>query len=337
MKEKTSPKLEGGSSAKKRHASREGATHKCTLKRLLVATDFSRASHKAVQYADALVKICGAQMHLAHVCDYDCAPADFEAIPLAISPAEMTRRSKARLKDLADKFGIEVEPDNLHVATGRAHHEICQLANKLEIDLIVTATRGNTGLRHMVLGSTAERVVQHASCPILIVREHEHEAIRTDADGGATLELKKILVPLDFSECSLAGLEFAVPWAHFWKAQLVLFHSIPPNNLAIYEGFATRGFPVVDTYVDEAAESGVREVASRMLERGVAVETKVEAGPPAARICEYAAREGIDLIITSTHGTTGFTHTVMGSTAEHIVRYAHCPVLVVPTRKATKK
>jgi nucleotide-binding universal stress UspA family protein len=303
-----------------------------TLKHLLVPLDFSHASIKALDYARALVTTCGAQLYLVHVCDYDYTSTLDGLVPIA--PAdEVIGRWKKRLQDAAAKSGATIAPENIHVVHGRAFDEICRLAKTLQIDLIVTSTRGHTGLKHVLLGSTAERVLQHAPCPALVVRTHEHEAIRMDTEAGPSLELKKILVPLDFSECSLAGLEFAVSWAHLWKARLVLFHSIPPNNLAVYEGVGARGFPVVDLYVDEAAEGGVREVASRMLQRGVAVETKVEAGPPAARICEYAETNGIDLIITSTHGMTGFLHAVMGSTAEHIVRYAHCPVLVVPTRK----
>lgn len=306
---------------------------KCTIKSLLVPLDFSRPSGKALEYALAMMETCGAQLHLAHICDYDGPPADFEAIPLAVSQAEVTRRSKRRLKDVAAKYGVQLEAGNFHVVSGRAYHEICRLAENLGTDLIVISTRGHTGLKHVVLGSTTERVVQHAPCPVLVVREHEREIIRHDEAVGASFELSTILVPLDFSECSFVGLEYAIPWAHFWNATLVLFHSIPLNQFALYGEFGSQGLPMADSYADEAARGSIRDVASRLLERGVAVETEVEAGPPVGQICEYAERKTIDLIITSTHGATGFRHVIMGSTAEHVVRYAHCPVLVVPTRQ----
>jgi nucleotide-binding universal stress UspA family protein len=66
--------------------------------------------------------------------------------------------------------------------------------------------------------------------------------------------------------------------------------------------------------------------------QGVTIETVIAAGPPAQQICAYAAASDVDLIVTSTHGLTGFAHILIGSTAEHVVRYARCPVLVVPRR-----
>jgi nucleotide-binding universal stress UspA family protein len=297
-----------------------------------VPLDFSPASFKALKYACVLVRTCGAQLHLVHVCDYDSAPS-LDAIGLTVPKADCTRRLKRRLQHVAARYQVAPSAGNLHLVHGRAYHEICRLAGRLDTDLIVTSTRGHTGFKHVILGSTAERVVQHARCPVLIVREHEHDILQSEEESGPALKLRRILVPLDFSQCSLIGLEYAVPWAHFWKAQLVLFHSAPVTNFTPYGEFGADGIPMMDAYVEDAAKSSLREIASGMLERGVAVETVVEAGPPASRVCEYAERHEIDLIITSTHGSTGFVHAVIGSTAEHIVRYARCPVLVVPTRK----
>ncbi len=63
---------------------------------------------------------------------------------------------------------------------GSAYHEICAAAKDEEVDLIIIATHGHTGLKHVVLGSTAERVVRHAPCPVLTVRVHEHEFVLAD-------------------------------------------------------------------------------------------------------------------------------------------------------------
>jgi len=174
--------------------------------------------------------------------------------------------------------------------------------------------------------------VQHSPSAVLVVREGERDCLETDARHDRVFRLEKILVPLDFSECSTAGLEFAVPFAHFWKARLVLFHAVPVTTLSPDGPFGARDFT---SYIDlqTPAENDLRAIASEMLGRGVAVETVVQSGPAARQICDYAETHQADLIITSTHGSTGFVHAVMGSTAEHVVRYAHCPVLVVPTRK----
>ena len=144
-------------------------------------------------------------------------------------------------------------------------------------------------------------------------------------------------MPLDFSECSLAGLEFAIPFAHFWKARLVLFNSVPLTNFVPYGEFGARSLPSPCGGAYEVAEELMQKICAKILPRGVAVETVVVTGPAARQACAYAQEHDVDLIVTSTHGVTGIAHTLIGSTAEHIVRYAHCPVLVVPTGSKGKQ
>jgi nucleotide-binding universal stress UspA family protein len=72
------------------------------------------------------------------------------------------------------------------------------------------------------------------------------------------------------------------------------------------------------------------DVVSNLQARGIFVQGVVELGAPAQNICDYASANDVDLIVTSTHGSSGLVHLLLGSTAEHIVRYAHCPVLVTP-------
>jgi nucleotide-binding universal stress UspA family protein len=299
---------------------------------LLVPIDFSAGSFKALEYALALKKEFGAQLHLVHVCDYDRVPSAIEVATLTLSRGELRRHWTGELRKFAAELGAHPEPKNLHVATGRAYHEICQLAGKLGADLIVTATRGHTGLKHVLLGSTAERVVQHSPCAVLVVRPREHDFLRTNAQHETFFQLNRILVPLDFSECSMAGLEFAIPFAHFWKAHLTLFNAVPITPATPYGGFGVRDV-LGEIDWQGPAKNALHEIASATLERGVVVNDVVEVGPAARQICDYAGRSGSDLIVLSTHGSTGFLHAVLGSTAEHVVRYARCPVLVVPTRE----
>jgi universal stress protein A len=306
--------------------------NRCKVDRVLVPIDFSEGSRKALKYALALSNEFGADLHLVHVCDFDHTPSTFEAITLALSHGELTRHWMSRLRKLAGQFGITSNPDHLHVVTGRAYHEICELAERVNADLIVTSTRGHTGLKHVLMGSTAERVVQHSPCAVLVVREREHDCLWTNGKNKSVLQLKKILVPLDFSECSRAGLEFAIPFAHFWKARLILFNAVMMMPATPYGAFGPRDF-ITYPDVEDCAEQSLREVGSEMLERGVAIDIAVQTGPAARQICHYADQQDVDLIVLSTHGNTGFVHAVLGSTAEHVVRYAHCPVLVVPTRK----
>ena len=255
------------------------------------------------------------------------------ALPLAIPEADVARCAERRLRAAAKKHAVALAPENCHVVKGRAYHAVCQLARRLETDLIVTTTHGHTGLRHVFLGSTAERIVQHAPCGVLVVREHEREFVLET--GGAprskrTIRLKKILVPLDFSDCSMVGLESAVRFAQVWGAQLVAFNCVPLQTFAMYGEYGGRDSTALTQSAQKAAREQMDEIVSSLRSQEIVVQGVVALGAPAQNICDYARAHDVDLIITSTHGSSGLVHLLLGSTAEHVVRYAHCPVLVMP-------
>ena len=83
-------------------------------------------------------------------------------MPFVLPELEISRSIHKQLKDVAQKYSIAIRPDNIHVIKGRAFEEICRLGRDTGIDLIVLATRGNTGLKHLALGSTAEHVVRYS-------------------------------------------------------------------------------------------------------------------------------------------------------------------------------
>jgi universal stress protein A len=301
---------------------------------VLVPLDFSRPSFKALEYALPLAERFGAKLHLVHAFDYDYPMSTLSAMPLAIPEEEITRRAKRRLQDVTKKYAIPLAPENCHVVKGRAYHAICQLARKLGSDLIITTTRGHTGLRHIFLGSTAERIVQHAPCGVLVVREHEREFVRASegaAKSKGAIRVKKILVPVDFSDCSMVGLQSAVRLAQVWSAQLVTFNCVPLQTFAMYGEYGGRDLTALTNYAQKAAKEEMSEVVSSLESQEIVVKGVIELGAPAQAICDYARNYEVDLIVTATHGSTGLTHILLGSTAEHVVRYAHCPVLVMPS------
>ena len=287
---------------------------------------------KALEYALPLAESFGAKLHLVHAFDYDYPMSTLAAMPLAIPEAEMAGRAKRRLQDVAKKYAIALAPENCHVVKGRAYHAVCQLARKLKTDLIVTTTRGHTGLRHVFLGSTAERIVQYAPCDVLVVREHEREFVRASegaAKSKSAIRLEKILVPVDFSDCSMVGLESAVRFAQVWGAELVTFNCVPLQTFALYGEYGGLDLSALTNDAQKTATKQMHEVVSSLESQNIIVKGVIELGVPAQAICDYARNNEVDLIVTATHGSTGLTHVLVGSTAEHVVRYAHCPVLVM--------
>ena len=292
-----------------------------TIRQILVPIDFSETSIGAIQSAKNLARRFNAAVHLVHVHWFDY-PAGFMALPGPVPgwstvQEEVERSLAARLQDLASKF--ELPPANCHLCTGSpVFDEISHLAQELPADLIVTSTHGRGGVKHFFLGSTAERLVQHAPCPVLVSRK-----------GRATID--NILVPVDFSRCSLEGLKYAIQFANPFAARLFILHAVYLGGPYTSDGFAIYDLPALEKKERKSAEQQMLRFVRQVKFGGVKFNAVVKTGHPLDHINAFAEKERIDLIITSTHGRTGFKHVLMGSTAEEIVRRASRPVLVVPS------
>jgi nucleotide-binding universal stress UspA family protein len=311
-------------------ASRERALQ---IRTILVPLDFSRASIQALKYAIGFSRKFGAVIHLVHVQSTNQLTAIANVGGLLLNRMDAIALMQDRLSEALRRQG-RFCPDNCHVVSGRPFLEICRTAREIEADLIVLPTRGLGLLKHVIFGSTAERVVRHAPCPVLVPRGAEFKSITWNGAAATTdLELRKILVPVDFTQCSLAGVRYAARLARDTGAILRLFHVVfPYPELFAVDRVGAGLAPLVKTAKARAREE-MGEVLEMRFLRGIPCETKIQTGPVIDEICRESSRAGIDLVVTSTHGCTGLKHAVIGSVAEHIVRYAECPVIIVPSRE----
>jgi nucleotide-binding universal stress UspA family protein len=299
------------------------------VRNVLVAIDFSSPSLEAIEAALPLIKHFGANLHLVHVFEPDYLPSNMVAIPLVVPELEIGQRVRRRLRDVAEDYSVPLRRENIHAIKGRPFEEICRLAQEIDIDLIVIATRGNTGLKHLVLGSTAERVVRYSPCPVLIIRETDSR--KKPAQQLATF--RKVLVPVDFSDCSMKGLGYAKALTREFKAKLILLHSIALQYYVASDEYARYDLPLLLQQTDKAAQQQMRDLVQQTNWNGIEVETSIQIGDAGQQICAEASDRNADLIAISTHGRTGFRHVLLGSTAEYVVRHASCPVVVVPSRE----
>jgi len=158
-------------------ASTNGSKPELRIKSILVPIDFSIPSIKALKYAAAFAEQFGAKLTLLNVVEPVGLP-DFATHPLFIENDKLTVISESRLQRLCPKIKIhEKLVEKVLVRTGVPFNEIASAARTLKVDLIIIATEGNTGFKHLLLGSTAERVVRHAPCPVFVVRETEREIL----------------------------------------------------------------------------------------------------------------------------------------------------------------
>ena len=295
------------------------------IRNVLVPVDFSAPSLRALEFALPLTKQFGADLHLVHVFAADHPFTGLVGMPFALPEFEIGRSVHEQLKDVARKYSIDLRPGFLHALKGRAFEEICRVGRDEQIDLIVIATRGNTGAKHL-LGSTAERVVRYSSCPVLVTHGVK--------PFGAVPSFRKILVPVDFSECSIQGLEYAKVFAKHFKSKITLLNSVHFQYYLASDECARYDLPRLTQQAYAVAHDQMRDVVEKTDWDGLEVDTSLQTGHPGQQICEHARDSDVDLIVTSTHGSTGFTHLLLGSVAEYVVRHAHCPVLVVPARSS---
>jgi nucleotide-binding universal stress UspA family protein len=149
------------------------------IKTVLVPVDFSTFSSKALDYAVAFGEQFQAALVLLHVVEPMVYPENYMTIPAVSDDINASLMKAAEEKLGAQRDRVRGNHLEISVLTrlGRPYVEITEAARELGADLIILGTHGHTGLKHVLLGSTAERVVRHAPCPVLTVRHPEHEFI----------------------------------------------------------------------------------------------------------------------------------------------------------------
>lgn len=146
------------------------------LKKILVPVDFSECSRKALQYALPFARQSGAGISLVYVLEPYLPIPEMTAVSVDLTRKQLLTTVKSELKALQQSIPHDIASQAV-LREGSAYVEIVNVAKELKADLIVLSTHGRTGLAHVFMGSTAERVVRHAPCPVLVVREREHEFI----------------------------------------------------------------------------------------------------------------------------------------------------------------
>jgi universal stress protein A len=150
------------------------------LRRILLPTDFSGCANYAFPYAAAIARATQAKIVCVHVVEQVVPAVGYTGLADPMPIADMSEqledsaeRELPRLTDCEELSGLEVDEVIVH---GDAAAEIVRVAGEQEADLIVISSHGRTGLGRMIFGSTAEAVVRHASCPVLVVKPPQEEA-----------------------------------------------------------------------------------------------------------------------------------------------------------------
>jgi nucleotide-binding universal stress UspA family protein len=288
---------------------------------LLVGTDFSDTAGVATEWAVELARQQGARLELVHAVTIPPSTPGFLAAPGPSFDEQVQEAARERLDQAAGWLREQGAAADVFLGVGTPSQVILDRAVASGAMAIVVGTRGLSGLRHVLLGSTAQRVVHGATCPVLSVHPE---------DSGRHRPIRSILVPTDFSHDA----EVAVHAAHRLlsaleqDARLVLLHAFNlPIEYTAYGPIPTSVHYLRDTGLD--AERRLSETAAGLAREGLTVETVAREGDPAGVIADEARTRGVDLIAMGTHGRSGLRHLLLGSTAERVVQHAPCPVMTI--------
>ncbi len=142
------------------------------IKKILAPIDFSDYSKNALKYAAQFAKEFNAELYLVYVVEPMIYPADFSMGQIAIPSADIDLQTRAEeeLVNLSKTLDPSIRVETM-IKTGKPFVEIIETAKEKDIDLIIIATHGHTGVEHLLFGSTAEKIVRKAPCPVLTLRE----------------------------------------------------------------------------------------------------------------------------------------------------------------------
>lgn len=305
--------------SRKAHGSEVGGRD--TLRRILVATDLSAPAEKALAWARDLAKLHGATLLLVHsVIPPDSFGAAVE-MPLGLGD-QLLASAQEKIDSLAEDLRVGGQDVEVTVGFGRPESFIEEICKQQGADLCVIGTRGLRGFRHLLLGSTAQRVLRSACCPVLSIHEGD--------EGGAD-RVETVLVPTDFSPDATEAIEDVLRVFQLVPdgATIWLLHALQlPADYGVYgtQGMSEMSFRYWEALAS-SFEAKLREVAGPLRKRGLKVETTVRRGYAPEAILAAARELEIDLVAMGTRGRTGLGRVVLGSTAERVVQCAPCPVL----------
>lgn len=297
------------------------------FKRIVCATDFSDFSNRTVNYGIKLAKEFGSKIYVCHVIDLSSVAiyGEFQLDPVGLQNRVMKDASE-QLEELIGKQHKEWEP---LITVGHAADEISRIVEEKDIDLVVAATHGRSGLKRLILGSVTERLMRTLTCPLLVVHSPDKEFIGTD---DQELKIENILVGCDFSPDSGLAFEYGLSLAQEFQSELHLAHVI---EAPIYQELHKTETPIEEELQQEIHNRLLQKLQDMVPEEArnwCTPQTSLLDGRPYEELVKYAEQHKIGIIVLGTRGHGLVKSLFVGSTTDRVVRRAPCPVLSVSTK-----
>jgi len=285
------------------------------IRTVVVGVSTVREPDRILAHAIELAEALGAELHVVYAFDI---PEALETYPeLATAEESPLARYARQEQAVLERRVREAAPGarvTVHAVPSPAENALLHEAERVDAGLLVVGASRHGRLEQALLGTVADRVVRGARTPVLVLRT-------------PMCRPEKVLLTTDLSELSAA--------AHEWGAEVAAALSgteAPRLRSLLVIGAGIAPPPLDDEAIHDAARRELSVFLEAHLPNDLQVEPVVRTGMAADEIMAEAKAWGADLVVTGTHGRSGFSHLVLGSVAESVLRHAPCSVLVVPAR-----
>lgn len=303
------------------------------ITRILCPIDFSDHSRRALDHAAAVARWFESTIALLHV--YSATPAGAYAPGAPMPPPALMRPSDqeemlASMRRFAEHEVGTGLPVQVELRAGGTATEILQFARELPADLIVMGTHGRSGFERLMLGSITEKVLRRATCPVLSVPRPVPDAV-----PAPPVLFKRILCATDFSAPAARALDYACTLAQEADAVLTVLHVAELPTEVSAEGITAPGvgggLSAYIEAVDRERRERLQTAVPEQVHTYCTVETLMATGKPYREILRVAEERESELIVMGVHGRSAPDMFFFGSTTNHVVREATCPVLTLRT------
>ena len=283
------------------------------MKTILVPTDFSDQAKYATDLAATLAEKMNAKLILLHVVEDTSVAMVHYTGELAMPNIEdrlyiykLIEHAKQEFSDIHDQYkGVKIKEE---IRVGNPYYSIQEIVSEHKVDMIVMGTKGASGMKEFIIGSNAEKVVRHATCPVLTVH-----------DKVENLNIKKVAFATGLQDVDGQHVDVIKEFKELFDFSVSLVRVNTPNNFQTDRDSLNQ----LKKYVEQ---SGLTNCELRIYN-----DVTEEEG-----IINFAEEIDADLIVMATHGRTGFAHLIAGSIAEEVVNHTKRPVLTFSMSKKKK-
>lgn len=311
-------------------------------RKIMCAIDFTDFTDSIISYSLMLCRKFHAKLFLVHVL------IDTDTL-LHINNTSRNgdmENARKKLQELLNDTTVEHE---IIITRGDSADEIQRLALEYKAEMVIIATRGNSGIKGFLTGSVTEKLMKTLHCPLLVLHTKKHDFI----SQAIEINIKKVLVGCDFSHDSKLAFNYGLGMVRKFKADLYLAHVIKPTEYvelrasdyidvkpADYVNWRSLDYFKMQEKITENTHKRIHDLRDQLQRQlyfmvpqecrnWCTPQTTLLDGEPYKELIDYARNQDMDMIVLGIRGHSLWEKLTVGSTTDRVIRQSPCPVLAV--------